>query len=292
MRAAMVQYDTRNWLGILLRWHGTVIPRIAARVLLTTAIAGAVAAASAAGVVHLGIPTSVHTLVGVALGLLLVFRTNASYDRYWEGRRLIGGIVNQARNLARQTAAYLDRSPPELRRVQAGRIVALYATIRRYLRAEPTWPELAGRLDGDELAALAAVRCPPLHVARWLAEGYAAEAATGRLSEQRLQALDGQLAGILDGLGGCERILRTPVPFAYAHHIKGFLTVFCFSVPLALLDNLGVYTPVAAFVVAYAMFGIDEIGVEIEDPFGYDPNDLPLDAVGDNLAIDVDQLVA
>jgi putative membrane protein len=101
--------------------------------------------------------------------------------------------------------------------------------------------------------------------------------------------LDGALQDIVDALGGCERILRTPVPFAYAHHIKGFLTIFCFTVPLALLPQMGWYTAVAAAIVAYALFGIDEIGVEIEDPFGYDPNDLPLDAIGDNLTIDVEQ---
>src|SRR4249920_815892 len=88
------------------------------------------------------LPSNVHTLVGVALGLLLVFRTNASYDRFWEGRRLIGSILDNARDLGRQTAAFL---PVEHRRETIDLVVAQYATIRRYLRGEKEWPELASR---------------------------------------------------------------------------------------------------------------------------------------------------
>jgi ion channel-forming bestrophin family protein len=288
----VIQYDTRNWLGILVRLDGTVLPRIATRVLLVAAIGGAVTLLAHRGIANPAIPSSVHTLVGVALGLLLVFRTNASYDRYWEGRRLVGAIVNNARDLARQTRSYLDQSPPQVRAAQRDLIIALYATIRRYLRNEREWPELAERLGAERMAALAETRCPPVLVARWLSDGLVAEARAGRLSEQRLQILDNAIQDIVDFFGGAERIVRTPVPFAYAHHIKGFLTLFCLTVPLALLPQMGDWTALASAIVAYAMFGIDEIGVEIEDPFGYDANDLPLDTIGENLAIDVTQALA
>jgi len=288
----MVQYDTRNWLGLLVRLRGTVLPAIAVRVVVVALVGVVVCVLRDRGIADPSIPGSVHTLVGVALGLLLVFRTNASYDRFWEGRRLIGGIVNQTRNLGRHVGALLDASSPATRRAQGDLLVALYVVIRRYLRSEREWPELIERLGPARTDELGQVRCPPLRVARWFVEGVVAEARAGRLTEPRLQLIEGQIASIIDGLGGCERILRTPVPFAYAHHIKGFLTLFCFTVPLALLGSMGWYTPVASAVVAYALFGIDEIGVEIEDPFGYDANDLPLDTIGDNLAIDVDQTVA
>jgi len=285
----VISYDTRNWLGILLRTHGTVLPRIAVRVLIATVIGVAITVIARRGLANPAIPASVHTLVGVALGLLLVFRTNASYDRYWEGRRLLGAIVNNARDLARQTRSFLDQSPPPVRAEQGELVIAFYATIRRYLRGERDWPELASRLDAARRDALGATRCPPMLVARWLSDGFVAEARAGRLSEQRLQVLDAAISDIVDAFGGCERILRTPVPFAYAHHIKGFLTLFCFTVPLALLPQMGDYTAVASAIVAYALFGIDEIGVEIEDPFGYDANDLPLDAIGENVGLDVTQ---
>jgi ion channel-forming bestrophin family protein len=284
----VVSYDTRDWVRLLFRLHGTVLPRIAVRVLLAAAV-GLATLLLREKVIDLSIPPSVHTLVGVALGLLLVFRTNASYDRFWEGRRMIGAIINDARDLARQTAGLLDQSSPEVRARQGDLVIALFATIRRYLRNEREWPELAERLGADRLAALAQTRCPPVLIARWLTDGFVAEARAGRLSEQRLQILDANLTNIIDWFGGAERIMKTPVPFAYAHHIKGFLTVFCLTVPLALLPQMGWFTAPASAIVAYALFGIDEIGVEIEDPFGYDPNDLPLDAMNETLATDVEQ---
>src|SRR5262249_56409859 len=128
---------------------------------------------------------------------------------------------------AGQTAGCLDASPPEVRAWQRQLIIALYATIRRYLRNERTWPELDDLLGPERMATVAATRCPPILVARWLSDGFVAEARAGRLSEQRLQVLDGAISDMLDLFGGCERIVRTPVPFAYAHHIQGFLTLFC-----------------------------------------------------------------
>jgi putative membrane protein len=288
----MVPYDTRNWLRLLLSVHGTVLPRIAMRVLLAGAFGVAVTLLADQHIANLAIPPSVHTLVGVALGLLLVFRTNASYDRFWEGRRLIGSIVNNARDLARQAASFLDPSAAAVRARVGILITAYFATIRRYLRNEREWPELASLLTPAELAAIAATRCPPVLVARWLSDAFVAEARAGRLSEQRLHVLDLAISDILDFFGGCERIMKTPVPFAYAHHIKGFLTLFCLTVPMALLAQMGWYTAPASAIVAYAMFGIDEIGVEIEDPFGYDANDLPLDTIGETLATDVGQATA
>ncbi len=287
--ALVIEYETRNWLSIIIRVRGTVLPRILLR---TSAVVGL--AVVAVYLQHeqgydLSIPVTVHTIVGVALGLLLVFRTNASYDRYWEGRKLLGGMVNTTRDLARQTAAYV--SDPNARIASGRYIRALYAAIRRYLRQEREWPELAALLSEPELARLAETRGPPLAVAQCLSAVYAAEVDAGRLSEHRLRILDENLSSMIDLWGGAERIMRTPVPFAYAHHIKAFMTLWVFTVPFALMASMGWYTPVGAALIAFGLFGIDEIGVEIEDPFGYDPNDLPLDAIGATIDTDVDQAI-
>lgn len=285
----MIEYTTQNWLSIVTSVRGTVLPRIAVRMLLCVAIAAVGAILKQRGV-DVSFPPMVHTIVGVALGLLLVFRTNASYDRFWEGRKLVGGMVNRSRDMARQTAAFFEKEPAAARR--AGRyLVALYATIRRYLRKEREWPELADVLDEAELAELRGRRAPPLVVARWLGSSFCREAAVGRITQEQLQLLDSNLTAMMDLWGGAERIMKTPVPFAYAHHIKVFLTLFCLTVPFALLSSMTWFAMLGAAVVAFGLFGIDEIGVEIEDPFGYDPNDLPLDAIGETLGIDVKETV-
>jgi len=287
----MIEYDTRRWLRILFRFHGSVLPRIMGRVLLATAVAALLTYSK----LHLGWspPTSraLHAIVGVALGLLLVFRTNASYDRFWEARVLVGAMVNNTRDLARQTASYLDDSPREVRERVGHYIIALFATIRRSLRREREAPELGALLSEDERARLQEASAPPLMVARWLSDVYAAEARAGRLSEQRVRLIDRQLSDLIDLWGGGERILKTPVPFAYAHHIKGFLTIFCLTAPLALLPTMGWYTPLGAAIIAYGLYGIEEIGIEIEEPFGYDKNDLPMDGIGETIARNVSDIL-
>ena len=112
----------------------------------------------------------------------------------------------------------------------------------------------------------------------WLSPIVAAEAKAGRLTEARLQLMDRNLTDLLEAVGGAERILKTPIPFAYANH--SFLGLFCFTAPFAMASSMGWYTPLAAAILSFGLFGIDEIGVEIEDPFGHDPNDLPIDAIG------------
>ena len=280
----MIQYPTRSWLPVIIRMRGTVLPRIVVRTAIVGLIAGAVVYARRSFDVELVIPVVLHTMVGVALGLLLVFRTNASYDRYWEGRKLVGGMVNVSRDLARQVSCYLPETETRLR--AQGYIIALYATIRRYLRGEQEWPELESHVPSAELSRLSEVRAAPLFVARLFTAWLTERSAAGELHELRLHRVDANISRMIDLWGGAERIGNTPLPFAYAHHIKVFLAMFCFTVPFA-LDEAAWFTIIGSTIVGFALFGIEEIGVEIEDPFGYDPNDLPLGDVGAKIETDV-----
>ncbi len=283
----MIEYDGRAWIPILVRMRGSVIPRLMPRVLVTAAL-GVVAVL----LLHRNdfkIPGNAHTLVGVALGLLLVFRTNASYDRYWEGRRLLGFMVNRTRDLARQAGAYI--SDPEARAALRRLIPAFYWAAAQTLRRSDSLGQAERLLTAEERAALTGCTYRGPVITRWIADRLRAEAAAGRLSDHRLQMLDANLTSFNDSLGGAERILRTPIPFAYAQHIKIFVVLFCFSAPFVLAEVMGWATPAACGLLALALFGIDEIGVEIEDPFGDDPNDLPLDAIGTGIEKAVGELI-
>ena len=272
----MIDYDGRAWLPILFRMRGSVIPRLLPRVAIAAVIG--VAAVLLLERRNFKIPSAAHTLVGVALGLLLVFRTNASYDRYWEGRRLLGFMVNRTRDLARQVGSYVAGA--EARAALARLIPAFYWAAAQTLRRDTSLGNADRLLVAEERAALAGAGFRAPVIAKWISDRLHAEAAAGRLSEARLQLFDANLTALNDALGGAERILRTPIPFAYAQHIKIFVVLFCFSAPFVVVDVMGWATPAACALLALALFGIDEIGVEIEDPFGDDPNDLPLDAIG------------
>jgi len=289
----MIDYDARNWLAVALHVRGSVVPRIAPRLVQVTLV-GVVAE-----FVHVrygvALAPLTHSLIGVVLGLLLVFRTNASYDRWWEGRRLLGGMVNRTRDLARQVAAYVGEAPREagerepsiLRR----HIAAYFVLACQGLRRENDLTALGPLLTTPERALLEPCRHRANVVSKWITLRLAAAAKAGVLTEQRLQLMDANLTAFNDYIGGCERILKTPVPLAYAQHTKLLVTLFCYTVPFALVDSLGWLAPAASALLAFGLIGVDEIGVEIEDPFGHDANDLPLEAIGLTIDRDTEELL-
>jgi ion channel-forming bestrophin family protein len=277
----VIDYDAKSWFGTVVKLKGSVIPALIGRILLCAGIGAA--AASLFDTRGVRLPSIAHTLLGLALGLLLVFRTNASYDRYWEGRKLLGAMVNRSRDLVRQASSFIDGQDPDARSARAEvrrLVVVLYALIRQYLRKERDLGALGAPLSAAERDALNDVAVRPVLAVHWISERLMENLRAGRLSEERLQLLDANVTAIVDYWGGAERIMKTPIPFAYAQHIKSFLTLFCLTAPFAMVESMRWHTPIAAAVLAFGMFGIDEIGVEIEDPFGHDANDLPLDAIG------------
>lgn len=283
----MIHYDIRSWHSVVFRLKGSVLPRLLPRIVMTAGV-GAIAA-WAYSVFKFHLSPLAHTLIGAALGLLLVFRTNASYDRFWEGRKLMGSVVNRSRDLVRQIATYVGDGPlaTDLRR----QVVAMTSLIIQMLRREKELGVLGERLTQEERRRLEPVVSRPTVMARWIGGRLRGLADAGRITEFRLQLMDGNLTALIDSMGGAERIMRTPVPFAYAQHIKTFVVLFCLTVPFAMAEAMGSYTPIASALLAFALFGIDEIGVEIEDPFGYDENDLPLDAIAATVETDTLQLI-
>jgi putative membrane protein len=276
----MVDYEPKQWFRIALSLRGSVLPRLLWRTILV-AIIGA-----AAAFLHdrfgFKIPPIAHTMIGVALGLLLVFRTNTSYDRYWEGRKLIGAMLNRCRDLVRQAGCFVrDHDDPTVALLEDLRryVVAFYATAMQGLRGERDLAALGSLLTEAERHQLEPYQGRAPVIAARMTRRVADLHRNGKIGDTMLLALDGNITALVDCLGGCERIARTPVPFAYAHHIKTFVLLFCFTVPFAMVDALKWYTPLASAVLGFALMGIDEIGVEIEDPFGYDANDLPIDRI-------------
>jgi ion channel-forming bestrophin family protein len=279
----MIDYEPKSWLRICFSMRGSVAPRLLPRV----AIAGALGFMAQWAKDHEGIsiPPLVHTLIGVALGLLLVFRTNASYGRYIEARALLGRVLDSSRDLARQLVTLVpDHGGWAARRHDAIRwIGAFYRLLVQNVRDETDLQRLGERLVPAERVTLEPLTQRPSVVATWISSEIESLVQREVIDTNKLLALDANLTQMIQALGGCQRIRRTPVPFAYAQHIKIFVVLFTYTVPFALVESLMHYTWIATAVLAFALFGIDEIGVEIEDPFGYDANDLPLEAIGDTI---------
>jgi putative membrane protein len=273
----MIQYDAHRWWDHLLDIKGSMVREILPAVTVCVVWSGGVVWFDK-HVYHVGIPSTVHSLVGLALGLLLVFRTNASYDRFWEGRKQWGGIVNETRNLARASSVLLREAPDLHRSIVRWTVVWAHAAMCS-LRGKRGLGPIGKLLPADERDAVLAAQHVPLAVAVRISRDLDEARRRGVITDYQQMALDQNVQLLIDYIGACERIRKTPLPFAYVVHLRRALILYCFSLPFALIDTFHWATLGLVFVLAYTFFGIEEIGVEIEDPFGVDDNDLPLDGI-------------
>ena len=222
---------------------------------------------------------TLQSLLGFAISILLVFRTNTAYDRWWEGRKLWGTLVNNSRNLAIKLKSILDPSDHESKNFFM-RHIPLYARVlRMHLVAEETrlmldeinHPELHEKMHlPNQVAILIHQKIRTLHK-------------EGKLTEMDLLYLNGELTAFTDVCGACERIKNTPIPYSYSSFIKKFIFLYVMTMPIGLSFSLGYYSiPIVAFVF-YVMVGMELVAEEIEDPFGTDHNDLPMDKIASNI---------
>jgi putative membrane protein len=271
----MIEYDPHQWWSHFCDIRGSMLREIFARVLSCVAWSAVVVLIDK-HVHDVSIPTTVHGFLGVALGLLLVFRTNASYDRYWEGRRMWGSIINESRNLGRAAAVYLADAPVLRRNLARWTAVFAYAAMHR-LRDQRTLGLGARLLSDEETAEVLSLRHFPTEVARRITQTLREAREQGLITDIQQMTLDQNVQLLIDYLGACERIHTTPLPFAYMVHLRRALILYCYTLPFALVHEHQWTTVAETLLVAYIFFGIEEIGVEIEGPFGSDENDLPLE---------------
>jgi putative membrane protein len=286
----MIEYDPHHWLSHLFDIKGSMVREILGRVLTCVAWSAVVVAFAKYVTEVVIITTTIHSLVGVALGLLLVFRTNVSYDRYWEGRRMWGDIINASRDLARGATIHLADDPSR-RDAVIGWTIAFAHAAMVSLRGGVGLGPAAGDLPEDEVRSTLAASYVPLAVATRIGAELAAARDEGQISDIVLTHLDLSVRKLTDSLGSCERIRKTPMPFAYVVHLRRALILYCFTLPFGLVKDFGWGTVLDTLLISYVFFGVEEIGVEIENPFGHDDNDLPLERLRDAIEADLRGLV-
>jgi putative membrane protein len=275
----MTHYDPSKWTSHLLDIEGSMVREIMGRVTMCVGFSVVVVGLYDFGPAffhRLAIPETGHLILGTSLGLLLVFRTNSSNDRFWEGRKQWGSIVNETRNLARQADTWLAADRHLANRVILWTITFAYATMHR-LRSLDDVGATRQSLPADEVQTVEQSGHVPLAVARKLTRLMYDAHRDGLIDAIQLRSLDLNVQALIDYCGACERIRSTPAPYSYIVHLRRALIVYCMTLPLALVQKYGWEAIPATLVIAYVLFGIEEIGVEIENPFEEEVNDLPLE---------------
>ncbi len=285
----MIVYDPHNWYEHLFDIKGSMLRQIVWRV-STSVVWASLILMIHWHVARMDVPLTIYTVLGIALGLLLVFRTNASYDRFWEGRSQWGAIVNESRNLARASRIFLREVPTIHAEVVRWTSAFSYATMN-YLRGNTGIGVAAEGLPADEVQEVEAAQNVPLAAAGRISAALAKARADGVISDYIQVYLDQNVQLLMDYLGACERIRKTPLPFAYMVHLRRSLVLYCYTLPFALVETFELATLPVTLFVSYVFFGIEEIGVEIEDPFGIDDNDLPLEQICETIRANVLALI-
>lgn len=275
--------------------HGTALTRTLPRILLITAFSVLVTfVETLTHVETYTLTLAPFTMIGVALSIFLGFRNNAAYDRYWEGRKLWGSLVNVSRTFARQISNLVisDDDSDEVaafHREMVYRTIAFVHALRHHLRDSSPVEELRQFLPDDDLDALATQKNIPIFILRRMGERVQWAWRRGWVDRYHLVVLEKSLTVMTDIQGACERIKNTPLPFAYTILIHRIVAFYCFTLPFGIIDTVGVLTPVVVFLIAHAFLGLEEIGDEIEDPFGTADEQLPLTTLSRTIEVNLRQ---
>lgn len=294
----MVSYNPKDWFTYIFRIHKADTFRALAPLLLGMAIYSGLIAffelefwkLSANSYVK-GLP-AMHSLLGFAISMLLVFRTNTAYDRWWEGRKLWGALVNNSRNLALKLHAILP-ADETLQRSFFRQIIPGYAeALHKHLRREETRLEL---MADEKLRHLWDKIDHEKHVPNQLGilifEHVHQMYKDGTISGEQLIFLNAELQSFTEICGACERIKNTPIPFSYSVFIKKFIFIYVMTLPFGFVFTLGYYViPVVTFI-TYVLASLELIAEEIEDPFGGDLNDIPTEKLALNIRRNVEEII-
>lgn len=288
----MIVYKSTDWWEALRHLGSSGIIRLLLKRVLWV---GLYATAITAGAVqfHLldfTVDKEFFSFLGIMLSLLLVFRTNTAYDRFYEGRRLWGQLVNNCRNLAGLLHARLPAHDHANRAYLAGLLSNFPIALDGHLRQGVKFHKLA-EVEPGYLEQLRLVDHVPSRIAAQLQAFYERLLQQDLILPTHLITIQRHHEALLDVAGACERIKSTPIPFSYSYFIKGFITVFILVMPFNLLDTYQYLTIPVTMLGAYALLGVEMIGDEIEDPFGKDSNDLPLTQISNRIRANVHEIL-
>ncbi len=292
----MINYNSKEWLlGIFMFKKGDTLRQLFPAIIgVSIYTAGIVYAErsllhlpDSSPVRHFGI---LQTLLSFVISMLLVFRTNTAYDRWWEGRKHWGALVNNCRNLAVKINAMLPHHDERNRSFYCRLIPAFCHALRLHLQSETT--RLA--LDTEphpEIPDFDHTRHVPNQIAGLMISKANMLYRDGVITGDQLITLNSELQSFLDICGACERIKNTPIPYSYSVFIKKFIFIYTATLPIGLVYSLDyLLIPVVALVF-YVLASLEMIAEEIEDPFGTDPNDLPLEKISDNISRNVHDIL-
>ena len=287
----MISYNTKDWFTFIFRFHKADTFRTLFPIMLAIgAYSGIIGYLE---VEYWKLPedsyvkniTIMHGMLGFVISLLLVFRTNTAYDRWWEGRKMWGSLVNNSRNLAIKLSVILNN---EKDRAFFRKIIPSYAFIlNKHLKDEETGKQLFDDVDLE----IDHHKHRPNQVAKILFHKINDLYSSQKITGDQLIILNNEILSFTEICGACERIKNTPIPYSYSVFIKKFIFFYVMTLPFGYSFSLGYYVAPVVVFIFYVLASLELIAEEIEDPFGNDANDLPTQKIAENIRKHVTELL-
>jgi putative membrane protein len=283
----MVNYNPKSWATLIFAFHKSDTFRVLWKEIIYIGVFTLVVAYLELNyfpnATFLNNLIAVYSLIGFVISLLLVFRTNTAYDRWWEGRRKWGEIVNDSRNLSVKISSLICNNEDKL---FLNRMIVNYAyATKEHLRKGTKIEEL--ELTEEEFSTLSKSSHVPMDILKIIYTRLKLLKNKGELSEEEFLSLDKNLNNFLDCTGACERIKNTPIPYSYSLFIKKFIFIYVMTLPLAFVNHFGYFSALIATFVFYILVSMEVLAEEIEDPFGSDDNDLPIESICERIKKDL-----
>jgi ion channel-forming bestrophin family protein len=238
------------------------------------------------------------SLFGSAIGIVVAFRNQSAYARWWEARTLWGALVNNSRSWARQVTTAMmplnDTEASELKGYQKRLVyheIAYVIALRQHLRGLEPWEEIAPLLSEEEVSALRDQKNVPLAIQQQMGALLRQCQVRGWIDIANWRAMDGSLDDLVDAQGGAERIKVTPMPKQYDYFPQLFVQMYCLMLPLGLVMNMGWFTPLGSTLVGFIFLALDRIGRDLEDPFENTIYDVPLTSITRTIEVNLRQML-
>lgn len=289
----MVIYNPKDWIKLIFRFHKSDTVRMLTPAMIAIGVYVAILTYIEVdlGLFKLKSTTVVHSLLGFVISLLLVFRTNTAYERWWEGRKLWGDMVNNTRNLALKLNTFIPSDKADSRKKLRALLINYPIILKEHLRIKVKKEDFV-EYD-NAISALDYLSAK--HIPNALASDIMKELAFLNkekvLSDEKLLLLNDEVKSLTNITGACERIKNTPIPYSYSLFIKKIIFVYVFTMPFGFILDFTYWSVPIVIFVFYAFASLELIAEEIEDPFGADANDLPTDELAEKIKANVEEIM-
>ncbi len=290
----MIIRERSNWFLMLFIWRGSVLRKIIPQLLIITAFS--VVVLYFRGNVYeykVHLNPAIFTLLGLSLAIFMGFCNSASYERFWEGRKLWGALVIESRSLAREVLTLINDNDADAKakKQEFAKMIAAFSWALNYqLRNKNANAVIKNLLSEKNFEQLKDKKFVPVILLKQMGAWLNERKKEGKMDSIILTAIDNQLNGMSQIIGGCERIANTPLPFAYSVLLHRTVYLYCFWLPFGLVDVVGWMMPVIVLFISYTFIALDAIIQEIQEPFGEEENDLALNGICETIQFSVFEL--